>query len=110
MWLEYLVDRIGGPKVFDRIKDGDTAGWGDPAGAEGRADGHGNWSTAAPSARTSTRWTTATAGRRPLLAKGKAAMHLMGSWEYSTQLGKAPDFARRTWAGAPFPDVRRRRR
>ena len=31
MWLEYLVDRIGGPEVFEKIQDGDPSGWGDPA-------------------------------------------------------------------------------
>ncbi|HEY9438597.1 MAG TPA: extracellular solute-binding protein, partial [Streptomyces sp.] len=31
MWLEYLLDRIGGPEVFQRIQNGDADAWGDPA-------------------------------------------------------------------------------
>ncbi|MFF7383491.1 extracellular solute-binding protein [Streptomyces griseoluteus] len=103
MWLEYLVDRIGGPKVFDRVKNGDTAGWGDPAVLKAArtvrelvddgAFGKGFSSVAYTNG-----------GAPAALAKGKAAMHLMGSWEYSTQLGKFPDFARRHLGWCPFPE------
>jgi xylobiose transport system substrate-binding protein len=103
MWLEYLVDRIGGPEVFERIKNGDSAGWGDPAvlkaaetvkqliddGAFGKgysSVGYGN------------------GGAPAVFAKGKAAMHLMGSWEYPTQLGKFPDFARKDLGWCAFPE------
>ncbi|WNI26235.1 extracellular solute-binding protein [Streptomyces sp. ITFR-16] len=104
MWLEYLLDRIGGPDVFRKIQNGDTSGWGDPAvlktartvkqlvdeGAFGKnfnSVDYGN------------------GGAPTLLSKGKAAMHLMGSWEYSTQLGKAPDFARKDLGWTSFPTV-----
>lgn len=104
MWMEYLLDRIGGPEVFRRIQDGDSSGWGDPAvlkaaktveelvdgGAFGKnfnSVDYGN------------------GGAPTLLNKGKAAMHLMGSWEYSTQLGKAPEFARKDLGWTAFPTV-----
>ncbi|MEV2246715.1 extracellular solute-binding protein [Streptomyces sp. NPDC049970] len=104
MWMEYLLDRIGGPEVFRRIQNGDTDGWGDPAvletartvrkliddGAFGKnfnSVDYGN------------------GGAPTLLSKGKAAMHLMGSWEYSTQLGKAPEFARKDLGWTTFPTV-----
>ncbi|MFJ8750396.1 extracellular solute-binding protein [Streptomyces sp. NPDC102441] len=104
MWMEYLLDRIGGPEVFKRIQDGDTDGWGDPAvlktartvkelvdqGAFGKnfnSVDYGN------------------GGAPTLLNKGKAAMHLMGSWEYSTQLGKAPEFAKKDLGWTTFPAV-----
>lgn len=104
MWMEYLLDRIGGPEVFQRIQNGDTDGWGDPAvlrtaqtvreliddGAFGKnfhSVDYGN------------------GGAPTLLNKGKAAMHLMGSWEYSTQLGKAPEFARNDLGWTAFPTV-----
>jgi xylobiose transport system substrate-binding protein len=103
MWLEYLVDRIGGPKVFDRVKNGDPAGWGDPAVLKAArtvrelvddgAFGKGFSSVAYTNG-----------GAPAALAKGKAAMHLMGSWEYSTQLGKFPDFARKHLGWCPFPE------
>ncbi len=104
MWMEYLLDRIGGPEVFRRIQNGDTDGWGDPAvlktartveqliddGAFGKnfnSVDYGN------------------GGAPTLLNKGKAAMHLMGSWEYSTQLGKAPEFAAKDLGWTAFPTV-----
>ncbi|MFI8002951.1 extracellular solute-binding protein [Streptomyces sp. NPDC086010] len=104
MWMEYLLDRIGGPEVFRKIQDGDTDGWGDPAvletartvvelvddGAFGKnfnSVDYGN------------------GGAPTLLNKGKAAMHLMGSWEYSTQLGKAPEFAKKDLGWTAFPTV-----
>ncbi|MGW5255721.1 ABC transporter substrate-binding protein [Streptomyces sp. NPDC004012] len=104
MWLEYLVDRIGGPRVFDRIKNGDSAGWGDPAvlkaaetvrqliddGAFGKGFNSVSY---------------VNGGAPAVFAKGKAAMHLMGSWEYSTQLGKFPHFARKDLGWCAFPKV-----
>ncbi|MEV6026413.1 extracellular solute-binding protein [Streptomyces sp. NPDC052036] len=104
MWLEYLVDRIGGPGVFDEIKNGDSAGWGDPAvlkaaetvrqliddGAFGKGFNSVSY---------------VNGGAPAVFAKGKAAMHLMGSWEYSTQLGKFPDFARKDLGWCAFPKV-----
>lgn len=104
MWLEYLVDRIGGPAVFEKIKNGDASGWGDPAVLK-----------AAQTVRTliddgafgkgysSVSYTNG--GAPAVFAKGKAAMHLMGSWEYSTQLGKFPDFAKNHLGWTAFPTV-----
>ncbi|MFK0141593.1 ABC transporter substrate-binding protein [Streptomyces murinus] len=104
MWLEYLVDRIGGPQVFDRIKNGDASGWGDPAVLKAAqtvkqliddgAFGKGFNSVAYTNG-----------GAPAVFAKGKAAMHLMGSWEYSTQLGKFPDFARKNLGWTAFPTI-----
>lgn len=104
MWMEYLLDRIGGPEVFQKIQNGDSSGWGDPTvlkaaqtvkelidqGAFGKnfnSVDYGN------------------GGAPTLLNKGKAAMHLMGSWEYSTQLGKAPAFAKKDLGWTAFPTV-----
>ncbi|MFC9620791.1 extracellular solute-binding protein [Streptomyces sp. NPDC056930] len=104
MWMEYLLDRIGGPEVFKKIQNGDSSAWGDPAvlkaartvkqlvdqGAFGKnfnSVDYGN------------------GGAPTLLNKGKAAMHLMGSWEYSTQLGKAPEFAEKDLGWTAFPTV-----
>ncbi|WNM32883.1 extracellular solute-binding protein [Streptomyces sp. Li-HN-5-11] len=104
MWLEYLVDRIGGPGVFWRIQDGDWSKWSDPAvlraagmikdlvdsGAFGKNFGSVNYGSG---------------GTSTLLNKGKAAMVLMGSWEYATQQGEAPDFAKNGLGYVPFPSV-----
>ncbi|QFQ99841.1 extracellular solute-binding protein [Streptomyces phaeolivaceus] len=104
MWLEYLVDRIGGPEVFKRIQDGDAEGWGDPTVLKAAElvkelidDG------AFGSKFTSVSYVNG--GAPAVFARGKAAMHLMGSWEYSTQLGKFPDFARSNLGWAAFPTV-----
>ncbi|RCV54111.1 sugar-binding protein [Marinitenerispora sediminis] len=102
MWLQYLVDRYGGPEVFARIQSGDHEGWRDPAvlraaetvrdlverGAFGDNFGSVSYTEGAASA---------------LLAQGRAAMHLMGAWEYSTQLADAPAFAESGLGYVPFP-------
>ncbi|MFI9153849.1 ABC transporter substrate-binding protein [Streptomyces sp. NPDC053367] len=104
MWLEYLVDRLGGPEVFKRIQDGDAEGWGDPAVLRAAEmvkelvdDG------AFGSKFTSVSYVNG--GAPAVFARGKAAMHLMGSWEYSTQLGKFPDFAKKNLGWAVFPEI-----
>lgn len=104
MWLEYLVDRIGGPEVFRRVQEGDAQGWGDPAFlkaaemvrelVDGGAFGDKFTSVS-----------YVNGGAPAVFAKGRAAMHLMGSWEYSTQLGKFPGFARQHLGWAAFPKV-----
>lgn len=104
MWLEYLVDRIGGPEVFQRIQDGDAEGWGDPAVLKAAEmvkelvdDGaFGDKFTSV---------SYVNGGAPAVFAKGRAAMHLMGSWEYSTQLGKFPDFAKQHLGWAAFPEI-----
>jgi xylobiose transport system substrate-binding protein len=104
MWLEYLVDRLGGPEVFRRIQDGDAEGWGDPAVLKAAemvkelidGDAFGSKFTSV---------SYVNGGAPAVFAKGKAAMHLMGSWEYSTQLGKFPDFAKKHLGWAAFPKI-----
>ncbi|MDH6225495.1 MULTISPECIES: ABC transporter substrate-binding protein [Streptomyces] len=102
MWVSYLVDRIGGPEVFRKIQGGDASAWGDPAVlraaeeikslVDDEAFGKGFSSVQYNNGGAST-----------LLAKGKAAMHLMGSWEYPTQLGKFKDFAENDLGWVAFP-------
>ncbi|GAA4630450.1 extracellular solute-binding protein [Actinoallomurus vinaceus] len=108
MWLEYLVDRIGGPTVFQGILQnvlaGKPGGWGQPAMLDSlrriqdlvdrRAFGT-NFA--------SVNYVNDGAGL--LFAKGKAAMHLMGTWEMSNQVDKHPDFAKKDLSFAPFPTV-----
>ncbi|MFI0350790.1 extracellular solute-binding protein [Actinomadura sp. 9N407] len=105
MWLEYLLDRVGGPAAFQAIMDGRPGAWSDPAvarslsmlrdlidrGAFGTNFGGVDYDVG---------------GASTLFAKGKAAMHLMGSWEYATQLGQNPDFVKKGRMGwTPFPSV-----
>ncbi|GAA3820983.1 ABC transporter substrate-binding protein [Streptomyces phyllanthi] len=104
MWVEYLVDRLAGEGLFQKIQDGDWSKWQDPAvlktaemikelvddGAFGKGFGSVNYGAG---------------GTSTLLNKGKAAMVLMGSWEYAVQQGEAPDFARNDLGYVAFPSV-----
>ncbi|GMA86992.1 hypothetical protein GCM10025868_22420 [Angustibacter aerolatus] len=44
-------------------------------------------------------------GSAALLAKGKAAFELMGSWEYSTQQDASPAFAKKDLGYSSFPTI-----
>ncbi|GAA5038662.1 extracellular solute-binding protein [Thermocatellispora tengchongensis] len=91
MYTEYLLDRIGGAQVFARIAAGDASGWNDPAvtkatkalqdlvdaGAFGDSASSMNYDQGASTA---------------LVYTGKAAMTLMGTWEYANFVKAAPDF------------------
>jgi raffinose/stachyose/melibiose transport system substrate-binding protein len=89
MFEEYLVDRVGGQDVVDAILAGKPGAWSDPAVLRANAlltklldAGAFGTSFAATSYDTG----QATA----LLYTGKAAMELMGAWEYATIKKAAP--------------------
>ncbi|MFV2198364.1 ABC transporter substrate-binding protein [Nocardiopsis sp. LOL_012] len=104
MWLQYLVDRIGGPEVFGRIDDGDMAGWRDPAVLEAAEMVRDLVERGAfGDAYASVSYTEG--GASTLLSEGRAAMHLMGSWEYSTHLDQAPAFAESDLGYTAFPPL-----
>jgi len=104
MWVEYLVDRVGGPGVFSSIAGGDWSGWKDPSvlqaaemiaelissGAFGSNFGSVNYGAG---------------GTSTLLATGRAAMQLMGSWDYATLAQISPSFAANDLGYVPFPSV-----
>ncbi|EID56040.1 ABC transporter substrate-binding protein [Saccharomonospora xinjiangensis] len=91
MWLEYLVDRLGGPEVFDAVIAGEPGAWSHPAvlkagemirelvDAGGFVKGYN--SIAADSG-----------ADAALLYTDKAAMYLMGSWAYPSIKDSAPRF------------------
>ncbi|MDV7215994.1 extracellular solute-binding protein [Streptomyces prunicolor] len=94
MYLEYLVDRTGGSRVFARIASGDAATWKDQsvtkanqklqdlakAGAFGNNTSSVSYDQGASTA---------------LLYRGKAAMEVMGTWEYANIAKAAPDFLKK---------------
>lgn len=105
MYLEYLLDRAGGSKVFTKIAAGDASGWKDPsvtkanqylqdlakAGAFGDNASSVNYDQGASTA---------------LLYTGKAAMEVMGTWEYANIAKAAPDFLKRGDLGyTAFPSL-----
>ncbi len=105
MWLEYLLDRIGGPEVFQKIEANEPDAWSDPAVTEAvtkvqdlvkaSAFGDAFGSVVADSN-----------ADVALIHTGKAAMLLQGSWGYGTFMTDAPDFVSGGKLGfAAFPTV-----
>ncbi|GAA1077133.1 ABC transporter substrate-binding protein [Nocardiopsis metallicus] len=105
MWFSYLVDRVGGPDVFQAIVDGEEGSWEDPAVLEAlelcqdlvdRGAFGNNF--------TSVDYDNGSASA--LLANGDSAMFLMGSWEISRQLEDSPQFVENDELGfTSFPVV-----
>jgi raffinose/stachyose/melibiose transport system substrate-binding protein len=105
MWEEYLVDRIGGPQVFRDVIDRKPGAWSNPAviqantmirqlvdaGAFGSGFASVSYDTGQQSA---------------LLYTGKAAMELMGGWDFSNILKAQPNFIRSGKLGwTSFPEL-----
>lgn len=105
MYLEYLLDRFGGPQKFQDIAAKKAGAWRDPAvlttlrtiqdlvkrGAFGSSYSSVNYDNT---------------GASKLFSTGKAAMHLMGSWEYASLLSKSPEFVNSGAMGwTTFPTV-----
>jgi xylobiose transport system substrate-binding protein len=105
MWAEYLLDRIGGPEVFRNIRDGKGQGWKDPAVLEAMTKikdlvDRGAFGTNFASVGYDV------GGASTILAQGKAAMHLMGSWEFVNQKDQSPDFVNKGALGwVAFPTI-----
>jgi len=104
MWLEYLLDRIGGPEVFDAIYANKPDAWSDPAVIQTgqkvqelvKANGFikGFSSIAAD-----------TNADQALLYTGKAAMMLHGAWAYASMKSTNPKFVSSGLAYGNFPTV-----
>lgn len=105
MYEEYLVDRIGGPQVFKDVLAGKPDAWSHPAflkantmirdlvdqGAFGKGFASVDYDIGQQSA---------------LLYTGKAAMEVMGTWEFASILDAQPDFIEKGKLGwAAFPTV-----
>lgn len=102
MFMEYLLDREGGSGVFASIAAGSTAGWKDQAVTAAGARlqelaAAGAFGANASSVSYDQGASTA------LLYSGKAAMELMGTWEYANLAAAAPDFVRDDLGYLPFP-------
>jgi raffinose/stachyose/melibiose transport system substrate-binding protein len=104
MWLEYLLDRIGGPEVFAKIFANEADAWSDPAVIETctkiqdlvNAGGFvkGFSSIAADNN-----------ADQALLYTGKAAMLLQGAWVYGGIKSDQPDFVTSSLEFGNFPAV-----
>ncbi|WP_239579781.1 extracellular solute-binding protein [Microlunatus panaciterrae] len=104
MWLEYLLDRIGGPEVFNAIFANKSDAWSDDAVIQTgqrvqelvKAKGFikGFSSIAADSN-----------ADQALLYTGKAAMMLHGGWAYGGMKSAQPDFVKNHLAFSNFPTI-----
>jgi xylobiose transport system substrate-binding protein len=105
MWAEYVLDRFAGHEVFKNIRDKGPESWKDPAvvGAMTKLKeliDRGGFGDAFASVGYDA------GGASTILAQGKAAMHLMGSWEYTNQLDQSPDFVKNGDLGwIEFPSI-----
>jgi xylobiose transport system substrate-binding protein len=104
MWLEYLLDRIGGAEVWQRIQDGDSSAWGDPAAVQ-MAEMTKELIDDGAFGPNFLSMDYTNDGAPTFFSQGRAAMHLMGSWEYPNQLENAPDFAANSLGYMAFPEI-----
>jgi ABC-type glycerol-3-phosphate transport system substrate-binding protein len=105
MYVMYLAERIGGPGVTADIVAGRPDAWTKPAVLEALRRARQLAERGAfGDDFASIGYDDGGAGR--LLATGRAAMHLMGTWEYPTQLARNPDLVLDGDLGwVPFPVV-----
>ncbi|MFD8642785.1 ABC transporter substrate-binding protein [Streptomyces zaomyceticus] len=104
MWFQYVYDRVAGPELFQKAVNGEKVVW---AGADSRkALGMLKELIDAGAFGTNYDSVKFTDGGSPaLLATGKAAFELMGSWEYSTLQDAYPDFVKKDLGYGAFPTV-----
>jgi raffinose/stachyose/melibiose transport system substrate-binding protein len=105
MWLEFMLDRIGGPDVFNNVFAGTKGAWSDPAVLDmltkiqdlvkNKAFVNGFESITADSN-----------ADQALLYTGKAAMMVHGAWSYGIQVANGGDFVKSGGLGwMNFPPI-----
>ncbi|MEU2111013.1 ABC transporter substrate-binding protein [Streptomyces sp. NPDC059544] len=104
MWFQYVYDRVAGPELFRKALSGDKSAW--ESADSKKALGMIKELVDAGAFGTNYDSVKFTDGGSPaLLATGKAAFELMGSWEYATQQDAHPDFAGSDLGYGTFPTV-----
>lgn len=104
MWFEYLYDRVAGEGLFQKALQGDTGVW----ESEDSRKALGMLRELVDAGAFGTNFDSVkfTDGGSPaLLASGKAAFELMGSWEYSTQQSNNAQFAAKGLGYSEFPKI-----
>ena len=91
MYLEYLLDRVGGAQIFDKIVSGDPTGWTDPAVTKANQMLQDMVKAGAFGGNASSVIYDQGASAA-LLYTGKAAFELMGTWEYANIAKANPSF------------------
>jgi raffinose/stachyose/melibiose transport system substrate-binding protein len=103
MYEEYLVDRIGGPQVFADIEAGKANSWSNPAVLQANQLIQ-ELVKAGAFSKGFTGMSYGTGQSTALLYTGRAAMQLMGTWDYPNMLGSAAQFVESGtlgWMGFP---------
>lgn len=105
MWLEYLLDRIGGSSVFNAIFEGKPNAWSDPAVIE-TCTKIQELVTANGFIKGFSSITADSNADQALLYTGKAAMMLHGSWTYGSMKKGGGNFVKDGKLGfTTFPTV-----
>lgn len=104
MYLEYLVNRMGGPEPLEKVIAADPGAWSDPAFVEATAMiqelvSAGAFPDGFAALNADTNQDT------QLLYSGQAGMMLHGAWTYGNLLADAPDFVDNGLGWFPFPVV-----
>ncbi|MFD3923765.1 ABC transporter substrate-binding protein [Streptomyces sp. NPDC058595] len=102
-WLEYLVDRIGGPEVAERVRSGDNSAWNDRAVVRAAQEivsllDRGSFGADGGAAGTDS-------GAVDLLARGRAGLLLAESAQHAEFAGRFPGFTERNLGWVPFPTI-----
>jgi raffinose/stachyose/melibiose transport system substrate-binding protein len=105
MYEEYLVNRVGGPGPFQGVLNNEPKAWSDPAFIEANTMIQDLVAMGAfPNGFTALNYDTGQS--TSLLYSGKAAMQLMGTWDYADILSSAPEFIKQGNLGwFDFPAV-----
>ncbi|MBT2488032.1 extracellular solute-binding protein [Streptomyces sp. ISL-96] len=104
MWFQYAYDRVAGPELFQKVLDGDKSAW--ESTDSKKALGMLKELIDAGAFGTNYDSVKFTDGGSPaLVATGKAAFELMGSWEYATLQDAYPDFVKKDLGYGTFPTV-----
>ncbi|MBF9072691.1 ABC transporter substrate-binding protein [Streptacidiphilus fuscans] len=104
MWFEYVYDRVAGPGLFEKALAGDKSAWSSPDSV--KALGMIKQLVDAGAFGSNFDSVKFTDGGSPaLLAKGRSAFELMGSWEYSTEQTNDPSFVQSGLGWSAFPTV-----
>ncbi|WP_432139620.1 MULTISPECIES: ABC transporter substrate-binding protein [unclassified Streptomyces] len=104
MWFEYLYDRVAGPELFQKALEGDKDAW----ASEDSKKALGKIKELVDAGAFGTNYDSVkyTNGASPaLVASGKAAFELMGSWYYSQQQTDAKEFAAKGLGYSTFPTL-----
>lgn len=105
MWLEFLLDRIGGPEVFERAFKGETDAWSDPSVTDMLTKIQ-DLVKAGGFIKGFSSITADSNADLALLYTGKTAMMLHGAWTYGTMKSDGGNFVKDGHLGfMNFPTV-----